>query len=325
MMDKRQFLARISALAACAAIPLRVRAASFPDHPVRMVVPYAVGGSADVIARVLAQEMSRLLGQSVIIDPRPGAGGNLGAALVARGTPDGYTILLASLSLSASPSFTKLTFDPRTDLVPIAGIGTLPSALLVGADSPYRTVADVIAASKGGKAMDFGSAGVTTGSHLFGELLKSETGIKMTHVPYRGSGAAYPDLIAGRLTLMFDVMASAIGQVKAGTVRAIAVAAAQRSAALPDVPTLGELGYQGFDTGTWFGIFAPPGTPAEALARLEAATLDAVKAPEVSERLNSFLAEPIPGPGTEFKRWYLADYDRWAALAKTGRIVLSQQ
>jgi tripartite-type tricarboxylate transporter receptor subunit TctC len=297
-------------------------AADFPEHPVRMVVPYAGGGSADVLGRSIAQEMGRFLGQSVIVDLRPGAGGNLGAEMVARNAaPDGYTILFASVSLATAISFSKLDFDPRKDLVPVAGVATLPSVLLVSAKSPIKSVADLVKASKDGpKNMSFASAGNTTGSHLFGELLKAKAEIDMVHVPYRGSGAAYPDLISGRITTMFDVMGSALGQIKGGQVRAIAITSTKRSDALPDVPTLGELGYPGFDMGTWFGMFAPVGTPPDVLAKLQSAILQTVATPDVTERLRSVMADPIPGPGAEFGKWYLADTERWAKLAREHKI-----
>lgn len=326
MSTRRHFLGQSFALAAW---PLGIvsgaaHASEFPNKPVRMVVPFAGGGSADVLGRSIAQAMGKPLGQSVIVDLRPGAGGNIGAELVAKSKPgDGYTVLFASVSLSTSISFSKLNFDPRTDLIPVAGVATLPSLLLVSAQSPIKSVADLIAASKGGAPASFASAGNTTGSHLFGELLKARSGANMVHVPYRGSGAAYPDLIAGRITTMFDVMGSAYGQVTSGLVRPIAITSAKRSSALPDVPTLDELGFPGFDIGTWFGMFAPVGTPPAVLAKLEDAVLQAIRTPEVRDRLATVMAEPIPGRGSEFGRWYLADVERWAKLARDGQIVIS--
>lgn len=309
------------ALAGFAALLVALAATSawgegFPTKPVRLVVPYAAGGSADVLGRSIADAMEPILGQPVYVDLRPGAGGNLGAELVARSTPgDGYTVLFASVSLATSVSFAHLTFDPRTDLIPVAGVATLPSLLLVSSSSSYKSLADLIAASKAGSKLSFGSAGAFTGSHLFGEMLKAQAGIDMVHIPYRGSGAAYPDLISGRVTTMFDVMGSAMGQVNGGLVRPIAITSLHRAKALPDVPTLAELGYTGFDIGTWFGMFVPVGTPPEVRARLERAILGALKTPEVAMRLASVMAEPIPGPGADFGKWYLKDVDRWAKLA----------
>lgn len=323
MSTRRAF---VSAAASVVGLPLyslaqRAHASDYPSRPIRMVVPYAAGGSADVLGRVLAQAMGKTLQQAVVVDLKPGFGGNLGAELVAKSAPgDGYTILFASVSLSTAVSFTKLNFDPRKDLIPLAGVATLPSILLVGAQSPYKTLPELIKAAKEGKALNFASAGATTGSHLFGELLNAEAGIKAQHVPYRGSGAAYPDLVAGRISMMFDVAGSAMPQVGGGTVRPVAITSSTRAKSLPDVPTLGELGYKGFDVGTWFGFFAPLGTPPEALAKLEAAALQAVKTPDVATRLEAVMAEPIPGPGREFGRWYQADVERWAVLAKERKI-----
>jgi tripartite-type tricarboxylate transporter receptor subunit TctC len=292
-------------------------AEDFPSKPIHLIVPYAAGGSAEVLGRTLATAMGPLLGQTVLVDLRPGAGGNLGAELVARSTPgDGYTVLLASVSLSTGASFAHLGFDPRTDLVAVAGIATLPSLLLVASTSPYKSLVELIAAAKAGQKLSFGSAGTLTGSHLFGEMLKTQAGIEMVHIPYRGSGAAYPDLIGGRVTMMFDVMGSAIGQVNGGLVRPLAITSARRAQALPDVPTLQELGYAGFDIGTWFGMFVPVGTPADARLKLERATLAALKTPAMAARLASVMADPIPGPGTEFGKWFANDVERWSRLAE---------
>ncbi|GAP34313.1 tripartite tricarboxylate transporter substrate binding protein [Piscinibacter sakaiensis] len=327
MATRRTFLGTAASLATVPLLPVAAQAASdYPSKPIRMVVPYAGGGSADVLGRVLAEAMSRSLRQSVVVDLKPGAGGNLGAELVAKSAPgDGYSLLFASVSLSTAVSFTKLSFDPRKDLVPVAGVGTLPSLLLVGARSPYQSVADIVKAAGRGQPIDFASAGYTTGSHLFGELLKMEAGIEANHVPYRGSGAAYPDLLAGRIAMMFDVAGSAVPQVQAGTVRALAITSSRRSKSLPDVPTLAELGYKGFDVGTWFGFFVPAGTPAEATTRLEAAVLQSLSAPEVVTRLASVMADPIPGPGRDFGRWYLEDVERWAKLARERKIVVGDK
>ena len=218
-----------------------LRAQNFPNKPIRIIVPYAPGGSADILSRPISIALGQVLGQTVFTESKPGAGGNVGAEFVTKSPPDGYTLLFASLSLSTSVSFAKLNFDPRSDLKPIAGIATLPSLLLVSSKSNIKNFNDLINEAKKSN-VNFGSAGPTTGSHLFGELIKSRSKTSMTHIPYKGSGAAYPDLIAGRLTFMFDVMGSALPQVNAGQVRAIAVTSTKRSSILPDVPTLNELG-----------------------------------------------------------------------------------
>ena len=299
------------------------KAQNYPNKPIRFVVPYAAGGSAEVLGRPISISMSKILGQSVYLDLKPGAGGNIGAELVAKSAPDGYTVLFASLSLSTSVSFAKLNFDPRLELKPIAGVATLPSLLLVSNKSNIKTFKDLINEAQKGN-VSFGSAGPTTGSHLFGELVKSQSKTNMVHIPYKGSGAAYPDLISGRVTYMFDVMGSAIGQVKAGQVRALAITSTKRSSALPDVPTLSELGYPGFDVGTWFGVFVPTGTPTAIQQKLEEAVLASLNTPEVIAQLSSVMAEAIPHNSVDFGRWYLEDTERWAKLAKEGTIKISE-
>ena len=303
-------------------LSFELRAQNFPNKPIKMVVPYAAGGSADVLARPISIAMGQALGQTVFTELKPGAGGNIGAEFVTKSAPDGYTLLFASLSLSTSVSFAKLNFDPRSDLKPIAGIATLPSLLLVSGKSTIKNFDDLINEAKKSN-VNFGSAGATTGSHLFGELIKSRSKTNMAHIPYKGSGAAYPDLIAGRITFMFDVMGSALSQVNAGQVRAIAVTSTKRSSALPDVPTLNELGYPGFDVGTWFGIFVPSATPTQIQNKLEEAVLAALTTPEVMKQLSSVMSEPVPRKGADFSRWYIEDTEKWAKLAKEGTVKIS--
>ena len=317
-------LLRFSALALAALLAAgQARAADeYPAHPVTMIVPYAAGGSADVLGRVIAQEMAKPLGQNVVVDLRPGAGGNLGAEIVAKSTPhDGYTFLFASVSLSTSVSLMKLNFDPRRDLIPVAGIATIPSLLVVSNDSPYKTLADLVKAAKDKKnTISFGSSGLATGSHLAGELLKADSGTDMLHVPYKGSGAVYPDLIAQRISFLIDVMGSSIGQVQGGKVRALAITSAQRSKSLPNVPTVAEQGFPGFEFGTWFGFFAPAGTPPEAVHKLEQAALKALQTEPVKERFEAVGAQPLPGPGPAFGKWYAQDVEKWAKLVREGRV-----
>jgi len=260
-LDRRRFLGGLAAasLAASGA----ARASEFPQRPVTMILPYAPGGSADVLGRVLAHEMQLDLGQNVIIDFKPGAGGNIGAEWVARqAAGDGYSVLFAASSLASSVSLNKLNFDPRKDLRPVAGLAAIPSLMVVSADSPFRSVADVLkAARENPGAITYGSSGLGTGSHLAGELFAAQAGVTLTHVPYRGSGAVYPDLIGQRINVLFDVAGSSAGQVKGGRVRALATTAANRSPMFPDVPTLSESGLPGYEFETWFGLFVPSAVP----------------------------------------------------------------
>ena len=295
---------------------------AFPAKPVTMVVPYAAGGSSDVLGRLLAAKMGEALGQSVVVELKPGAGGNIGAEYVARQTrPDGYSFLFAASSLASNMSLMKLSFDPRRDLMPLAGVTAIPNLMVTSAEGPLKTVADAISmAKKTPGSVMYGSSGPGTGSHLAGELLAASFGLPLTHVPYKGSGAVYPDLIAGRITVLFDAMGSALGQVKGGKVRALAVTSSKRSPAFPEVPTLAESGFPGYEMVTWFGFFAPAGTPADAIEKLNAATARALQSPEVRERLQQSGAEPIPVGAAEFGKYFDNDVERWSRLVKAGKI-----
>jgi tripartite-type tricarboxylate transporter receptor subunit TctC len=297
-------------------------AQNFPNRPLVMIIPYAAGGSADVLGRVIADEMGKVLGQTVIPELKPGAGGNIGAEYIAKLVkPDGYTFLFASVSLSTGPSLAKLNFDPTKDLKAIAGVASIPSLMLISNDSPYKNLPEFVNAVKANKVKaSYGSSGNNTGSHLVGELFSSASGIEMTHVPYKGSGAVYPDLIAGRITVLTDVMGSSLPQAKGGMVRALAITSNKRSKLLPNVPTIAEQGYPGFEFGTWFGFFAPAGVPSDVMKTLEQAILQALKSEPVRERLDAVGATLLPGPGVEFEKWYLADVQRWAKLVKEGRL-----
>jgi tripartite-type tricarboxylate transporter receptor subunit TctC len=297
-------------------------AQGFPSRPITMIVPYAAGGSADVIGRLVAGEMSKTLGHNVILELKPGAGGNIGAELVAKtARADGYAILLASLSLSSNVSLMKLNFDPRKDLVAVAGIATLPNLMVTSADGPFRSVKEAIAAArqKPGE-LTFGSSGPGTSSHLTGVLLMAAAGIELTHVPYKGSGAVYPDLISGRVSFLFDLAGSAMGHVQGGKVRALATTSNRRSAALPDVPTLAESGFPGFEFGAYLAVFAPAATPREAIAILEDAVGKAIQVPVVKERLALTAAEPVPVSAAGFQKYFNDDVERFARLVREGKL-----
>jgi tripartite-type tricarboxylate transporter receptor subunit TctC len=306
-------------LALCATTALAQR---FPTRPVTMIVPYAAGGSADVVARPLAAEMSKALGENVVVELRPGAGGNIGAEQVARSArADGYTILMASLSLATNVSLMKLSFDPRKDLAGVGGITTFPNVLVVSNQDPARTLQDIVArARKEPGKITYGSSGPGTSSHLAGELLSAAASIELTHVPYKGSGAVYPDLIAGRVTMLFDLAGSASGHIKGGQVKPIAMTGARRASALPDVPTFVESGFPGFEFGAWLGLFAPSETPKEIVARLEEAMLKSIQAPEMKQRLTQMGGEPIPARAAEFWKFFNDDVERYARLVREGKV-----
>ena len=295
---------------------------AFPTRPVTLIVPYAAGGSADVVARPVAAEMSKALGENVVVELRPGAGGNIGAEYVARSArADGYTILMASLSLATNVSLMKLSFDPRKDLTGIGGITTFPNVLLVSNQDPARNLQDIVArARKEPGKITYGSSGPGTSSHLAGELLSAAANIELTHVPYKGSGAVYPDLIARRVTMLFDLAGSASGHIKGGQVKPLAMTGARRAGALPDVPTFVESGFPGFEFGAWLGLFAPNETPKEAVARLEQALLKSIETPEMKTRLASLGGEPIPARAAEFWKFFNDDVERYARLVREGKV-----
>ena len=297
-------------------------AQNFPTRPITMIVPYAAGGSADVVARPLAAEMAKLLGENVVVELRPGAGGNIGAEYVARSArADGYTILMASLSLATNISLMKLSFDPRKELTAIGGITTFPNILVVSAQDPATSLKDIVARAKQEPGrVSYGSSGPGTSSHLAGELLSAAAGVELTHVPYKGSGAVYPDLIARRVTLLFDLAGSASGHIKGGQVKPLATTGARRAAALPDTPTFIESGFPGFQFGAWLGLFAPAETPKEIISRLEDALLKTVQSPDMKARLAQMGGEPVPGPAAQFWKFFLDDVERYAQLVREGKV-----
>jgi len=295
---------------------------AFPTRPITMIVPYAAGGSADVVARPVAAEMGKVLGENVVVELRPGAGGNIGAEYVARSArADGYTILLASLSLATNVSLMKLSFDPRKDLAAVGGITTFPNVLLVSSQDPARSLQDIVSRARAdpGK-LTYGSSGPGTSSHLAGELLSVAAGIQLVHVPYKGSGAVYPDLIARRVTMLFDLAGSASGHIKGGQVKPLAMTGKRRANALPDVPTFAESGFPGFEFGAWLGLFAPNETPKEIVGRLEESMLRTIETPEMKNRLSQLGGEPIPARAAEFWKFFNDDVERYARLVREGQV-----
>ena len=230
-------------------------------------------------------------------------------------------MLFGSTSLAANVSLTKLNFDPRKDLTPVAGIGVAPNLLIVGPGFPHRTLAEVVAAARAKpNTLTFGSSGTGTGSHLAAELFQARAEINLVHVPYKGSGAALADLVAGRIDLLFEVQGAALGRVKSGQVRALATAAARRVSALPEVPTIAESGYPGFEAGAWLGFFVPAGTPPETVAKLEQAVIASLRDESVRKNLDDTGLVPIPESAAEFGKYFAADIERWAKLVRDARL-----
>ena len=293
-----------------------------PERPIRLVVPYGPGGSSDVIARLLAGEMSKTLGQSVFVDNKGGGSGTIAMQEVARAAPDGYTIVLGHVgTLAVNPAmFDKLPYSDK-DFEPIGLLAKVPMVFATGAKVPAKNLAEFIALAKAhpGK-LSYGSAGSGSAGHLAFEMLKVATGIDVVHVPYKGTGAQLNDLLAGNTDAASAGPPGLIGHAKSGRIRIIASGSPQRLAALPDVPTVAELGYPGFDSSQWFGLLAPAKTPAPVLARIQEAAAKALQVPAVQERLKAdgSVAAPLNGP--QFAAFIKAERERWGDVVRKAKL-----
>ena len=283
-----KLLNKLIAIATLAALALGAQAQTYPNKPIRLVCPFSPGGAVDIASRALAHELTQSLGQPVTVDDRPGAGGNIGAEIVAKSTPDGYTLLMTTSGIVAiNPAlYSKMPFDSLKDFAPVSMVVSLNNVLVVNPTLPYKSVKDVIAAAKAqpGK-LTYASSGNGTSIHLSGELFKSMTGVDMLHIPYKGSAPAVTDLLAGQVNMMFDNIPSSLPHIKAGKLRALAVTGSKRSALLPDLPTIAEAGVSGYDSYVWFGVVAPAGTPPALIGRLNAAIVKATAVPAFRDRL----------------------------------------
>ena len=287
---RQKMLCLAMALMALAGCMRSAWAQTYPSKPIRLVVPYPAGGAADITARVVGQKMSESMGVPVVVDNKPGANGMIGTDAVAKAAPDGYTLLLdASGPLVVNPAmYAKVPYDPVKDLIPISQILTYQYVLVVPASSPINSVAELVAAARARPgAMSYGSTGVGGGGHLAGEMLGLMTGTRLTHVPYKGSAPALADLLGGQLSFTFDTVITSVPQVKAGKLRAYAVSGTKRAKSFPQVPTMSELGYKGFDITQFQGLLAPAKTDDAIIARLHQEVLKAMKSPEVIARLET--------------------------------------
>ena len=317
-MNRRLFLASAASLLASTA----AGASGFPaGRPLKLVVPFPAGGSTDVIARIAAEGLGGRLGVPVVIENKPGAGGTIGASQVAKAKPDGHELLVASVSISTNHHiFKSLPFDPLKDLAPVSLIATVPNVLLVGPHMTMRSTADLIAAAKAAPGkITYGSAGIGTSAHLAAELFCQMTGVTMTHVPYRGTGPALNDLIGGRLDVMFDILTAVVQQVKAGTVRALAVTTPGRNPLLPELPPVAET-LPGFEVTTWNGVFAPAATPAAVIDSLSAAIVQVMRQDGVRTRLAELSVEALGSSPTELAAWLTAESDKWGRLVRSANI-----
>ena len=291
----------------------------FPAKPAHLVVPFPPGGPLDAIGRAIAQKLTEAWGQGVVVENKPGAGGNIGADYVAKSAPDGYTVVMGALSTHAvNPSlYAKMPYDAQKDFAPITLVAVTPNVLVVNPSLPVHSVKELIAYAKAhpGK-LSFGSGSNGSAGHLAGELFKVDTGTDMVHVPYKGAAPAMQALLAGDTQLMFDNLASAMAQVKAGKLRALAVTTAQRSKLAPDLPTMAEAGVPGFDISTWFGLLAPAGTPPAVIDKWNADVTKILSAPEMRERLAAQGAEAAPDSPAEFAHFIARELAKYAPIVK---------
>ena len=311
---QRILLAALVAIATASA-----SAQTYPNKPIRLVVPFPPGGTTDILARDAGQVLTQTLGQSVLIDNRPGAAGNIGSDVVAKSAPDGYTLLMATVSTHAiNPGlYSKLPYDHIKDFAPVILVARVPNVLEVNPAVPVNTVSDLIklAKEKPGQ-INFASSGSGTSIHLSGELFKTMAGVNMVHVPYRGSAPALVDLISGQVQVMFDNLPSSLQQINAGKLRAIAVTSEQRSPALPNIPTIAESGLPGFEATSWFGIIAPAGTPPEIIAKLNAELDKWLQSPAGKELLLTQGALPAGGTPEQFAAYIKDETEKWAKVIK---------
>ena len=321
-LRRRGFVAGAGALAAAAALPTRralAQAADYPNKPVRVIVAFTAGGTTDILTRAVGQKLSERFHQAFVIDNKPGAGGNLGTELAARAAPDGYTLIVDSVGpIAVNPTlYRKLNIDPLTDLVPVVQIADVPNVLVVHPSLPASTLDEFIAYARANPGkLNYASTGVGTSSHLSGYMLSQRTGAETTHVPYKGADAL-KDLLAGRVQFMFATIPSVIEQIRAGKLRAIAVSSAHRSRSLPDVPTVEEKGFPGFEAGSWFGFFAPKGTPEAVIAQLNRAVNEAL--PSLEAQMIREGADPVGGTPAQFGQFVHKEYEKWKVIVRESK------
>jgi tripartite-type tricarboxylate transporter receptor subunit TctC len=309
----------LSKLLLAAAVTLAATAAAaqgYPNKPIRLVVTFPPGGAPDILARLFADKAQ--LGQPIVVDNKPGAGGNIGAEMVARAPADGHTLVMGTVGTHSinGALYSKMPYDMVRDFTPVAHVASAPNLLVVNNDLPVKTVAELITYMKANPdKLSFGSPGVGTSVHVSGELFKSLTGTQMIHVPYKGRQFAIPDLVGGSIQVMFDNMPSALPMAKEGKIRALAQTTAKRSAAAPDVPTVAET-VPGFEATTWFAVFAPAGTPREVVARVNAEMQRVFKLPDVADKLKALGLEPWISTPDELARYQAAEIVKWAKVVK---------
>ncbi len=315
---RRAVLAAAAAALAATALPAAAQGA-WPAKPITIVVPFAAGGTTDILARVVGQALGRELGTSVVVDNRAGAGGNIGAAMAAKAPADGYTLFMGTVGTHAinASLYKRLPFDPVRDFAPLTRVAMVPNLLVANPNKPYKSVRELVAYARANPGkVNFASSGSGSSIHLSGELFNTLAKVEMVHVPYKGSAPAVTDLVAGQVDVMFDNMPSAIQHVRSGRLRALAVTTAKRSNDLPDVPTIAEAGVPGYEATSWFGLYAPAATPAPLLARVHAALVKVLADPEVRRKMDDQGAEPMSETPEQFAEFMRKETAKWAQVVK---------
>ena len=321
-------LRTLAVAASCLTLAATAFAADpYPSHAITWVVPFTPGGVTDTASRAVSRKLGELLGQSFVVDNRPGVGGSLATEQVARATPDGYTVLYATSGTMAAnlALYKNLKYEPLKDFIPVHGMFLSPTLLVVEASRPYKTVAELVSFAKANPdALNYGSAGPGTGTHLTSELVQARTGIRMTHVPYKGSAPALQDLLGGRLDLMFDYTVTLLPHIKSGRLRALAVMGSKRLPALPDVPTIAEAGFAGAESSSWSGIVVPAGTPPEVVAKLSQAMTTALADPDLVAPFEQIGSQPLVDyDEKKFKAFIAEEIKKWAEVVRISGATLN--
>ena len=312
----------VLALGAAAGSAMAQATPAWPNKPISLIVPFPAGGTTDVLARALGLELSKAVGQPVIVENKPGAGATLGADFVAKARPDGHTLLMGAVHHTIATSvYKKLPYDFQKDLAPVTTVALVPNVLVVNPSVPAKTVKELLALARAesGK-LTYGSNGNGTGQHLIGAQFEGMGGVQLLHVPYQGSGPLTVDLLGGQITMSFDTITPVLPQIKAGKLRALAVTTIKRSPALPDVPTLDESGLKGFDLGTWFGILAPGATPRDIVTRLNTEMVKIINSAEFRKKMADIGAEPIGDTPEQMAAQIKGDTERFAKLVKDAKV-----
>ena len=312
----------VLALAGAIGVAVSVQAQEFPSKPVRFLVGQAPGGATDIVARLVANKMTELFGQNIVVENRTGAAGSIAAAAVAKAPADGYTLLVVSSSYSINPSlYSTLPFDPQKDLAPVSLLAEAPFLLVVHPSIPARSVRELIGLAKAQPgALTYGSGGIGSSGHLAGALFEGAAGVKITHGPYKGAGQALVDVLAGQITFMFASVLSSTPHVKQQRLRALGVTGSKRSSAMPQLPTIAEAGLPGYGTTTWYGILAPATTPSAVIDRIAGVAGKAVASPEVRDRMLTDGAEPSGSSPAVFQKHIATEIAKWRKVVKSAGI-----